>query len=260
MLDAHRFYLKLRRLRSLPSVVTLFRDSIAELGFDTFACGELDLAERSRNVYYVIDWPDKWRRFYLNSGLIHRDPVVESLAYRHEPYTWTDLKTDRRFGKLGRDALKLVATFGWTQGFVVPIPSVGRRVGLVSLAGRRETVAGEARAYLTLISLLFHAHVRLLVTKQGFAEAPAGLTAREIDCLQLAAHGYSDKTIAGMLGIASSTAHEFVEKAKHRLHAHTRAQMIAIAVSLGIIDPLQSTDDLIKSRGARAPRSRARRS
>ena len=239
LVDAHQFYLRLGRLRSLPSSVNLFRNAIAPLGFDTFACGELDLVDRSRSVYYVIDWPDRWRRFYLESGLIGNDPVVESLGHRHEPYTWDDLRRDRRFGKLGRAALRLTAKFGWVQGFVVPIPSVGRRVGLVSQAGTQSEITREARAYLTLICLVFHYHVRPLVTQQGFAAPPAGLTGREIECLRYAAEGHSDKAIAGLMGVSFSTAHEFVEKAKRRLRARTRAQMIAIAVSLGIIDPLQ---------------------
>lgn len=251
MLDAYQFLLKLRRLRSLVSVVGHFRGAVASVGFDTFACGELDLTDRSRCVYYVIDWPDKWRRFYLNSGLINRDPVVESLAYRHEPYTWTDLRKDRRFGQLGRDAISLAAKHGWKQGFVAPIPSIGNRVGLVSLAGTSEEISPDTRAYLALISIVFHYQVRLMVTQQGFAAPPSGLTEREIDCIHLAANGHSDKAIARILGIASSTTHEFIEKAKQRLQARTRTQMIALAVSLGIVDPFQSRDPMPSPRRRR---------
>jgi DNA-binding CsgD family transcriptional regulator len=239
MLDAYQFHLKLRRLRSLPSMIALFRSSIAPFGFDTFACGELDLTERARSVFYVIDWPDRWRNFYLKSGLIERDPVVETLAHRRDPYTWTDLRRDRKFGQLGRDALKLAAAHGWVQGFVVPMPCISRRVGLVSLAGTREEISAEARAYLALISMGFQMHVRVLVGHQGFAVPPAGLTQREIDSVCLVAQGHSDKAIASRLGVAPSTSHEFIEKAKRRLKARTRMQMVAIAVSLGIVDPFQ---------------------
>jgi hypothetical protein len=38
------------------------------------------------------------------------------------------------------------------------------------------------------------------------------------------------------MGVQPSTAHEFVEKAKRRLRAGSRAEMIAVAVSLGMID------------------------
>ena len=38
------------------------------------------------------------------------------------------------------------------------------------------------------------------------------------------------------LGVARSTAHEFIEKAKRRLKTRTRAEMIAVAVTLGLVD------------------------
>jgi DNA-binding CsgD family transcriptional regulator len=39
------------------------------------------------------------------------------------------------------------------------------------------------------------------------------------------------------MGIAPATSQEFFEKAKKKLPASTRAQAIAIAVSLGIVAP-----------------------
>lgn len=63
-----------------------------------------------------------------------------------------------------------------------------------------------------------------------------GLTDREIACLRLVARGLTDGAIASALGIATSTAHEFVEKAKRRFKTRTRAELVAVAVALGIID------------------------
>jgi LuxR family quorum sensing-dependent transcriptional regulator len=87
-----------------------------------------------------------------------------------------------------------------------------------------------------LISICLHGHVRTLVTREGFAIPPAGLTGREVECVRLVAQGSSDSEIAKRLGIAPSTAHEFVEKAKRRLKTRTRMEMVAIAAALGIID------------------------
>jgi DNA-binding CsgD family transcriptional regulator len=54
--------------------------------------------------------------------------------------------------------------------------------------------------------------------------------------VRLVAQGFSDNETAKRLGIAPSTAHEFVEKAKRRLKTRTRVEMVAIAAALGIID------------------------
>jgi DNA-binding CsgD family transcriptional regulator len=235
-LDAFEFHLKLRRLSTIEQMTRLFSEAIAPAGFDTFACGELDLSNRDRTVFYAIGWPERWRRFYLQSKLVERDPIVETLAFLREPFTWSDLRRERRFHKLGREALALAAKEGWNEGLVVPMPGAGRRIGLVSMAGTKEEIAPEQRAYLCLVSIGFHLHLRALVCKQGFAEPPAGLTDRELTCVKLVAEGFSDTQIARRMRVATSTAHEFVEKAKRRIGVHNRPALIAVAVSLGIVD------------------------
>ena len=59
---------------------------------------------------------------------------------------------------------------------------------------------------------------------------PAGLSEREIAATRLVATGMSDAQIAAELGVARSTAHEFVEKAKRRLKVRNRAELIAVAL------------------------------
>jgi DNA-binding CsgD family transcriptional regulator len=78
--------------------------------------------------------------------------------------------------------------------------------------------------------------VRGLVPTHGFALPPAGLTAREIECVKRVATGLSDRGIAASLGIAQSTAHEHVENAKRKLKTRSRAEMIAVAASLALIE------------------------
>jgi len=235
-LDAYQAYLHIRRQKTLADIARVFRACIAPFGFVTYACGELDLADRDRSVYYIVDWPESWRSFYLKSKLIERDPLIDSLAHRNEPFTWSDLRRDRKFGKAGREALKLLAENGWVEGLVVPLPGSGGRVGLVSLVGREAKCDADARAYLSLVSISLHVCAKSLVAREPFGIPPAGLTEREIACVRLVAKGKSDAAVAQSLGVARSTAHEFIEKAKRRLKAHTRMEMTAIAVALGIVD------------------------
>ncbi len=234
--DAIEFNSRLRRLPSLPACAELFRNTIAPFGFDTFACGEVDLSDRDRTVFYIIDWPENWRRFYIASGLVNRDPVVDSLAFRTEPFTWSDLRADNRFSRLGSQAIDRAAAEGWTEGLVVPLPTKGNRVGLVSLVGHQNITDPDVCAFLSLISVCLQGHARSLVAHEGFAVPPAGLTGREIESIRLVARGLPDGAIAEAMGVAPSTAHEFIEKAKHRLKTRTRAELIAVAVSLGIVD------------------------
>ena len=234
--DAYAFTRALRRLETLGACEALFADAILPFGFDTFAVGEVDLVHSERAVFQLIHWPETWRQFYFDSGLMQRDPVVTALATRREPFSWSDLQADRTFGQAGRDALAYVREAGWIEGLVVPVSHAGSRVSLVSMVGNRGPIDEEAKAYLTLISHSLHRHVRAMTANQGYAVPPAGLTPREIEAMRLVAKGKSDATIAAAMGVAPSTAHEFVEKAKRRLNAGSRAELSAIGVTMGIIE------------------------
>jgi len=234
--DTFQAYTQIRRQASVTDATAVFRRHVAPFGFVTFACGELDLSDRDRSVYYVIDWPESWRKFYLNSRFIQRDPIIDSLAYRREPFTWSDLRRDRKFGKSGREALQLLASHGWVEGLIVPLPGAYGRMGLVSLVGTKGELDRESKAHLTLICVGFHYHVKALAARQGFARPPAGLTPRELACIRRVAKGESDARVAAALHVAPSTAHEFIEKAKQRLKVRTRPELIAVAAVLGIID------------------------
>jgi DNA-binding CsgD family transcriptional regulator len=237
MLDAARFNRELRELRTPKECGALFARAIEPFGFDTFACGEVDIIHGERSAFHVIGWPDAWKRYYIQSGLIERDPLIDELRRRNQPYTWSDLRADRRLSKPESDVLKSAAEAGWNEGLVVPLPLGGGRVGLVSLAGHRNCTDPAERGHLTLISICLHSYVRTLVCQHGFAVPPAGLTEREIASIRLVALGRADADIAGELGIAVSTAHEFVEKAKHRLHVRSRAELASVATAIGLVHP-----------------------
>jgi LuxR family quorum sensing-dependent transcriptional regulator len=234
--DAFQFNTQLRRLSDTAACAELFRGTIAPFGFDTFACGEVDVADRDRTTFYIIGWPDTWRDFYQASKLIQRDPLLDALPHRPEPFTWSDLRRDRKLSGAGTEALDMALAHGWSEGLVVPLPRSRGRFGLVTLAGHCADLDTETRAFLCLISICLHTHARALAPTNGFAMPPAGLTAREIECLKLVAQGFSDRRMATHLGIAQSTAHEHVENAKRKLKARSRAETIALAASLGIVE------------------------
>jgi LuxR family quorum sensing-dependent transcriptional regulator len=215
----------------------IFVKAIAAFKIDSFACGEVDLAALDRTVFYAIGWPETWHRFYIDGGVIRRDPLITALKQRHGPFTWSELRREGKWPAASTRILRVVAEHGWTEGLVVPIPRGDQRFGLVSLLCRRHAFDADEKSALAMLSYCFHERLRNLAPKHGFAIAPVGLTKREIDALRLIARGATDRDIAWQLGISPSTAHEHFEKAKRKLNASNRAEAIAIAVSLAIVAP-----------------------
>jgi LuxR family transcriptional regulator, quorum-sensing system regulator BjaR1 len=221
----------------LQSCSRVYRKALATFEVDSFAVGEVDLSALERTVFYAIGWPDSFRKFYVEAGLVHRDPVVEGLRHRHAPFTWSELRKDRKLSSLGTEALQALYDNGWTEGLAVPIPRGNLRFGLIGLTCRRHPFSAIEKSLLTMLSLCFHERLRNLAPKHGFAIPPLGLTRREIDCLRLIARGATDREVGRKLGISESTAHEHFETAKKKLKASTRAEATAVAVSLAIIAP-----------------------
>jgi LuxR family transcriptional regulator, quorum-sensing system regulator BjaR1 len=215
----------------------IFLDAVAAFGFDAFSCGEADLKAPERTVFYAIAWPDAFRKFYFANRLARRDPLFGALKGYHMPFTWSDLQRDRKMSGMGTRALQVLAAHGWTEGLAVPIPRGGPRVGLVSLAGQRRAPDAEEKLLLAMLAYCFHERLRSLVPRHGFPVPPLGLTRREIDSLRLVAGGATDREAARRMGISPATAHEYVEKAKRKMKVSTRAEAIAVAVSLAIINP-----------------------
>jgi DNA-binding CsgD family transcriptional regulator len=216
--------------------VRIFRRVLGAYQINTFASGEIDLVDKERTVFYAIGSPDAFRKFYRRSGLLKRDPIVEALKRRRTPFTWSDLRRDRTLGMVGSEALAVCAENGWTEGLAAPIPRGGRRLGLITVACQRRDFRTDEKAQTTLM-LGRHERLRSLAPVHGFAVPPLGLTGREIACLQLVAHGASDREIGQRLGISQNTAHEHCETAKKKLKVSTRAEAVAIAVSLAIVAP-----------------------
>lgn len=219
----------------LADATSAFRAALTPLNIDTFSAGDVDTAHRNRATFAIIDWPENWRRFYFSSSLLERDPLVENLGhYGGRPFTWNDLRADRRLAQLGTEALDVAAEAGWRDGLCVPLHRGGTHYGIVSIVAR-DIIPNEHRQIMIPLCLALHSVAAPLARKDGFAMPPAGLTPREIDTLALMVRGYTDARIAAELGIATATAHEHVERAKRRLGTRSRAELAAVAVAFGIV-------------------------
>jgi DNA-binding CsgD family transcriptional regulator len=229
-----RFYIELQQRTSVAACSALFKEAVARFGMVAFACGELDLADRDRNVIFVAEWPKAWIDYYVKSGFIDQDPIVNALRVYRTAFSFGDIIRDRRFSSLDRKALRAGVEYGWSRGLAVPVARGGERFGLVTMMGPGDELDPTQRAHLCLVSECLLARIRSLGECIEFALPPAGMTKREIEAARLVASGYSDCEIANELGISESTAHKHVEAGRKRLKARNRAHMAALSVSLGI--------------------------
>ena len=200
--DALRFYADLQRRPSVAACSALFKDAIARFEIVAFACGEIDLADRGRNVMFITEWPEAWLRYNVKSGFIDRDPVVNAVAFYRRPFEFEDIVREPRFSSCEREALRAAAEYGWSRGLAVPVARGGTRFGLVTMIGRGGELNEFERAYLCLISECLLTRIRALGEGVEYALPPAGMSKREVEAARLVALGCSDSDIAAKLGIS----------------------------------------------------------
>jgi LuxR family transcriptional regulator, quorum-sensing system regulator BjaR1 len=217
------------------AIIACFRQFLLQYHIDTFTCGEVDLVNRKRAVFHAMEWPDRWRNYYFQSGMLEHDPVVGALDQEVGAFTWTELRGRRALSIAGTDALTKIAAEGWTDGLVVPLHRSGSHYGLVSLVVNEHYLDKQQKTELTGVSLMFHDRMRHHVPRSGFPVPPAGLTPRELECIKMIALGLSDVKAGEALGISGSTVHEHAERAKRKLDARNRAELVALAMAFAII-------------------------
>lgn len=68
-----------------------------------------------------------------------------------------------------------------------------------------------------------------------FAGDPVFLTPREHDIVVLIAKGQSSKGIANAMKLSPRTVERHVENCRHKLHARNKAQLVAKAMTEGLV-------------------------
>jgi len=217
------------------TIIACFRRFIRPFHIDTFTSGEIDTAVRRRVVFHAMEWPDRWRNYYFQSGLLEHDPLIEALPVVDGAFTWEELRARRALSVAGTEALNRIAAEGWVDGLVVPMHRGETHYGLVSLVTLNHHISPVEKRHLEAASVVLHERLRQIVPGEGFRVPPAGLTPREIDCIRLIAQGMSDIRAGERLGIRASTVHEHTERAKMKLQARNRAELVALALAYGII-------------------------
>ena len=233
--------------KSVPSAD--WRIKIMELasafGFDgaSYFLFTDDVERRPVNHWSTAD--KNWLHVYQRNSLHLDDPRLEHRSGNAAPLVWGTLDTAtgpddgiRRFG-IGR----------FVRGGVVlslSSESAGRAVMCWDLAHDRsmeqqhsilQTLDKLALVSAVLIELIWsRPHIR----NEAFAN-DIRLTARESQCLAMAANGMTSADIGVKLGIAQRTANFHFGNIIAKLHALNRGEAIARAVALGLYNPPERT-------------------
>lgn len=188
---------------------------------------------------------------YFGEGLDQKDPAFAYAMRNRKPFYWN---SPHFLGQLDDDSRRInnvPKEFGWLDGYSAPLLSADPdHAGFVTLLHDRERDAQFVRRLrreeetVILLAHWFHAVMTVrfggeLVPHQ--AEVLSGevrpLSSRECECLRWVAAGFASKEIAEKMKLSERTVNLHIGNAMGKLGARSRAQAVARAMALGVLQP-----------------------
>jgi DNA-binding CsgD family transcriptional regulator len=213
-----------------------FRTTLRAMGFHAGACSAwAGVGKNRRHRFFFVDWPADWLELYDQNGWVEHDLLPIEARRRVVPFLWSDLDKSR-LSAGQRELIDAGLAYGWRDAFAVPVHGPGSLQGLTTMATRTSlALSASDRAVLEVMARTIWERCRASADFGMSPAEPVRLSPREVECLQWAAAGKSDRDIAKLMGIKPATAHFHVEQAKRRLKAKSRVEAVAIGVLHGLL-------------------------
>ena len=189
---------------------------------------------------YVTTYPVDWVQRYISRRYDKIDPVLARTCTTLMPFLWDDRTGISCASHEQLEFFDEARQFGITCGFSVPIHDC--RGGVISLtfASDRPTALLEQtvrahRHILHLAAMYFDIHARQKLGTTIDLDS-AGLSRREVACLQWTACGKTTWDIGETLGISRSGVAWHLRSARRKLGASTLSQAVAAALKRKLIE------------------------
>lgn len=226
----------------------------AELGFDYLIYLLASPSKGPDGFVARSNLPDWWTDYYLDTGQAGSDPFFKT-CHSFNPICVGSEFLEQNSSMLSPKERKFIseaAETGLRSGFSSPVALVGSEQFGGWNFGTSQTRSGFGQHFQTygpaMRLLGFMAHERIQALSGSRIQIPDGrgdeagsvplaLTSRERDCLLWLARGLRTRQIAEKLSITEATVEFHFKSARRRLHATTREQALARAISENLICP-----------------------
>ena len=181
-------------------------------------------------MLFMSTWPRGLLELYAINAFMIDDPVVCGAVAVADPFEWPDSPAGRGYENRVIDTFR---QFDFLSGLAIPVHGPKDARGVVALLARQTPFPAHNRAEQIEMARSCYPVARRLHDRSA---GRLKFSPRERQALSLVAKGFDDGSIATVLGVTRASAHAYVERAKRRIGAKTRAQAVALAVAADLID------------------------
>jgi LuxR family transcriptional regulator, activator of conjugal transfer of Ti plasmids len=167
-----------------------------------------------------------------------RDPAAARVRDGAVPFAWST-RAEAGWSTVQRHWIEAERAHGVRAGLAVPVQDHAAGPGYLSLFGVDEgdiaRLLAERAPALSFAATHFHARAKAVLPAVADKEAGGELTQREIQCLELAARGWTVPASADLLTIAARTVEFHLANAAMKLRAANKVHAVALAASARLI-------------------------
>ena len=234
--------------RSFDAALDRLAERVVAFGFDAVDYAYMPRLRRADGGWCapsVVDrqMPRGWQRGWSRYGSL--DPYLRTCAQRTLPLDWSEVHGAAWLAPVQRDAIAYLADLGFPHGITVPLHLPDGAFAFISAMLGRDDAASRSVRAAAQGELLVLAHSFQAFVAECFPEhcPQAGnvrawrLTAREAECLNRAAAGYSAPETAAVLSRSTETIRFHLKNAMTKLGARTIAEATSRAALAGLIEP-----------------------
>lgn len=216
-----------------------FQRALEQMGYRHYACcSHVNPLHPPPGSIVLHNYPSSWASEFCERRLWQVDPVLMFAERTLLPFSWETGHFLSTVSSAQRGILDEACAHGVARGYTIPIhlPWVpGAPRASCSVISDSESVDPRSHFAVQLMAGYLYGAATRQQEASPESDALPRLTARERQCLELAARGKSDWAIGQILGISKSAAHNTLERAKRRLGVATRLQAVLRAMQGGQI-------------------------
>ena len=175
----------------------------------------------------------EWRARYFQNNYLACDPTVKHGLTSMRPLLWSETK------ELAPEFWEDADSFGLRVGFAQSLWDRHGNCPMLSLSrGRMEFSQSELALKLPQLSwlaLIAHTGMVKHIIPAETMNAPAALSRRETEILQLVSTGLTSQQIADRLRVTKATIDRHMEAVRSKLHAENKVDAVVKAIRWGLI-------------------------
>ena len=242
-MDIHQFHDDLSHFsnaKTIDELTNILRYFATQLQFDHFIYALRIPTQFSQSrVVMVRGYPEEWLSHYFENAFYENDPVIKHCSQSLVPVEWHEI--DLSNNSAAKRVMDEAVEFGLKTGVSMPVHSPLGEFGILSLTvNSHELTAREitqaAIPYMQLMAVYLHESLHRILALSTNNIKPM-LTAREQECLRLAADGKTYWEISQLINLSERTVNFHLNNLMTKLDVTNRQHAIAKSILQQIIKP-----------------------